>query len=314
MVGCFVLRVRGSRWVAKMIGGIDLGGTKIEARLFDGTAEASTLSVQRIATPAGDYDRLLDALIGQIDWLMALADRPDLPIGIAIPGIIDPVTGVVFAANIAATDQALGSDLAAHLGRSIPIVNDAMAFAMSEALGGAGAQATTVLGLVLGTGMGGGIYTKGGWPARHGGLSVEIGHTALSADALSRHGLPTLQCGCGRMGCAETYVSGSGLTHIAEQRLSETLTAQALVAGDYHDILGVWADILGTVLVDAQLMLAPDCIVLGGGLSGLPDVAGTLLTAMDRHKVGEMDLPDIRVALHGDSSGARGAALVAARC
>ncbi|MGJ8612325.1 MAG: ROK family protein, partial [Octadecabacter sp.] len=161
-------------------GGIDLGGTKIEARLFDADGHA-TLATRRVPTPTESYGAFLDALQAQIEWLMEQADAPDLPIGIAVPGLLDPETGRLFAANIVASGQLVGADISARLGRDIPLLNDCMAFALSEACGGAGDGFGNVLGLILGTGVGAGFCTDGRMPMRAGGLAVEIGHVAAPA-------------------------------------------------------------------------------------------------------------------------------------
>ena len=173
-------------------GGIDLGGTKIEARLFEGP-EARTIELRRIPTPQQSYAAMLEALETQIRWLCNMAGRPDLPVGIAVPGIIDPETGRVFAANTPATGHSVRNDLQARLGRAIPVVNDCMAFALSEARGGAGEGHGTVMGLILGTGVGGGICVDGAPSRRHGGLAVELGHVGLPASAIARHALDTLK-------------------------------------------------------------------------------------------------------------------------
>lgn len=293
-------------------GGIDLGGTKIEARLFDGP-HAETVDMRRIATPTASYDALLDGLEQQIGWLITRAGKSDLSIGIAAPGVIDPATDIMFTANLPASGHAIRRSLADRLGRNYPVVNDCMAFAMSEAHGGAAAEARSVMGLILGTGVGGGICIDGAFPHRHGGLAVEIGHVALPASALARHGLPLWRCGCGRLGCMETAISGTGLANIAEHLLGTRLSGPELVAQGAERVFDIWADIAGECLLTVQLMLDPDCIVLGGGLSRLPDVIERLEQGLARHALKNTRLPRIVLACHGDSSGARGAAILAAR-
>ncbi|WP_373635070.1 ROK family protein [Yoonia sp. SS1-5] len=294
-------------------GGIDLGGTKIEARIFEGPA-ANTAQVQRIPTPTTSFDAMLDGLSEQIDWLVASSASPEMPIGIAVPGIVDPETGIVFAANIP-TDpkRSIAADLAQRHNRPFALVNDCMAFTLSEADGGAAGAYQTVMGLILGTGVGGGFAINRALAPRHGAIAVEIGHVGIPAAAIARHDLPLWPCGCGRLGCMETCVSGTGLSNIAAHKLGQRLDAMDLVAGGHHDIIDIWADIAGECLLTIQLTLAPDCIVLGGGVSNLPGITARLSAAMKSHALGDMPLPDIVLARHGDSSGARGAALVAAR-
>ncbi|MEM1129336.1 MAG: ROK family protein [Pseudomonadota bacterium] len=291
-------------------GGIDLGGSKIEARLFEG-AEARTVDAKRVPTPGESYDALLAALGQQVAWLEAQAGRADLPVGIAVPGFLDPETGRLFAANLVASGHPLARDLNAQVGREVVAVNDCMGFTLSEAVGGAGDAYHSVMGLILGTGVGGGLALGRQLAPRHGGVGVEIGHVGAPARSVARHGLPLFPCGCGRLGCIETYMSGTGLANIAEHKLGQRLSAEALVAEGQDACLEIWADIAGECLVTIQLTLAPDCIVLGGGLSNMPGIADRLRDAMAGHALTDMALPEIVVAKHGDSSGARGAALLA---
>ncbi|MCT4610393.1 MAG: ROK family protein [Pelagimonas sp.] len=292
-------------------GGIDLGGTKIEARLFDGD-QTLTIEKQRVPTPKTSYDAMFDALVGQIDWLLGF--DPDLPIGIALPGVIDTETQVSFASNIPTTGRSLGPDLARHYGREMPVVNDCMAFAFSEATGGAAQGAPVTMGLILGTGVGGGICIDGAVPPRHAGLAVEIGHVGIPARALARHDLPLWPCGCGRQACFENYISGTGLSNLSEwltgQRLSGETIARAETA-ETRKLMQIWADLTGECLDVIQLTLDPDSIVLGGGLSNIDGVADLLTARLETLRLGDARLPTITTAQHGDSSGARGAALIA---
>lgn len=293
-----------------MIGGIDLGGTKIEARLFEGAA-TETVAVHRVPTPTDSFEALMTALVGQIAWLREAADDPALPLGIAVPGLLDTETGESFASNIPTTGRSISGDLRARLGEDIPVVNDCMAFAVSEARGGAGAGHRTVMGLILGTGVGGGFCIDGTPPHRHAGLAIEIGHVGLSARARERHGLPLWTCGCGRAGCVENYISGTGFRNIAEWKMGVRHGAESLGSVPGLDaVLEIWADLTGDVLDTLQLMLDPDCFVIGGGLSNLPGVAERLAGSLERQRLGSARMPEIAVARHGDSSGARGAALM----
>lgn len=294
-----------------MCGGIDLGGTKIEARLFDGP-DFQPVDVNRIATPVHDYDAMLAALISQIEWLFGKASgNRDIPVGIAIPGIVHPHTGIVFTANIPASNRSIGDDLSGKLKRRFIVVNDGMAFAVSEARKGAADGYRSVMSLVLGTGVGGGFCMDGALTHRHGNLAVEIGHVALPASAIARHGLPLWRCGCGRMACMETCISGTGLSNLAEFKLGQRLPAENLVGEEHSEVLDIWADIAGECLLTIQLVLDPDCIVLGGGLSQMTNVTQRLTTSLETHALSLTQIPDIVIARHGDSSGARGAALLA---
>ena len=294
-----------------MIGGIDLGGTKIEARLFD-EAGGETLESRRVPTPLDSFASMMTALCDQIDWLRYRAGRADLPTGVAIPGLLDPVTGISFVANIPAQGRSVRDALSARFGQAIPVANDCMAFAYSEARGGAAQDARTVVGLILGTGVGAGLCIDGAIPHRHGGLPVEIGHLGASARMVARHGLPLIPCGCGRAGCLERYISGTGISALAEHITGTRIEASDLAASPHaEEVLAVWADLAGECLDALQITLDPDCIVLGGGLSNLPGIERRLSDALARGRLGPARAPAIRLARFGATSGARGAALLA---
>ena len=293
----------------RISGAIDLGGTKIEARLFD--AGFATLDRRRLPTPTQDFGALIEAVAAQVAWLEGLGGAA-LPIGISIAGVIDPDTGRATAANLPVTGRDLGHALRGRLGRDLPLMNDCTAFAWSEAHGGAGQGARSVLGLVLGTGVGAGMVLDGRPMHRASGLAVEIGHMGVPARGLARHGLPLWDCGCGRAGCYENYVSGPGLARIAAWA-GIAQTDPAALAGDpaAAPALSIWIDLAAEMLYDAQVMLDPQVIVLGGGLSNMAGIADRLAKALDGRRLGGVRAPDLRLAQHGDSSGARGAALMA---
>lgn len=283
-----------------LIGGIDVGGTKIEARLFSGQ-EARPVAADRVATPASPA-ALREAILERIAWADARAGAP-IPVGLAVPGIPDPSTGVVFAANVAFGSAPLGAEIAARARRPVPVLNDGTAFALSEARGGAGAGARAVLGLVLGTGLGGGVVVGGRPLPRHAGYGLEIGHAPVSATAARRYRLPLRGCPCGRHGCLERYVAGAAMPW-----LSSHLTGSE----DGPDtVLGAWADILAQGLLPVLFSLDPGVIVLGGGLSGLPGVAERLSAELWRHRLGPAAPPPVLIARFGATSGARGAAFAA---
>lgn len=295
-------------------GAIDLGGTKIEARLFD--AQMLTRAMQRIPTPRDDFQRFIAGLSAQIDWLEQQAGDPALPVAISIAGVIDPETGIATAANLPVSGQNIGAALLRARGRAFPLINDCMAFAWSEAHGGAATGARSALGLVLGTGIGCGLVLDGRLPHRHAGLAVEIGHLGVPARVLHRHGLPHWPCGCGRDGCFEVYVAGPGLGRIAAHTGLTTTDPAEIAALSHRDdrarwVMSIWANLAGEMLYAAQVMLDPDVIVLGGGLSNIDDLPQRLTTALKAHRLGNARLPRILRAMHGDSSGARGAALLA---
>lgn len=283
-----------------LIGGIDVGGTKIESRLFAGP-EAASIAAERTETPSTPA-ALRRAILDRIAWLDERAGKA-VPVGLAVPGIPDTGTGAVFAANVAFGPAPLGPRIAASAGRPVPVLNDGAAFALSEARGGAGAEARVVLGLVVGTGLGGGVTVDGRTLPRHAGYGLEIGHAALSAAMAERYRLPLRECPCGRVACLERYVSGAALPW-----LSRHVTGAEVPNAE---VLDAWADILAEGLMATLFAVDPGLVVLGGGLSGLPGVAERLAAALEGRRLGPAALPGLRLARFGPTSGARGAALAA---
>jgi N-acetylglucosamine kinase len=297
-------------------GGIDIGGTKIEARLF--ADDFTTIDRRRIATPKDDLGGFIGALVEQVEWLEGASGlEKALAIGIAFPGLIAPDTRRAFTSNLPAGGHAIEDMLAAKIGRSLPMINDCQAFALSEANGGAGDGFTTVVGLILGTGVGAGLVSRGALTYRLNGSALEVGHVGVPQRTLAPRGLPLWSCGCGKQGCFEQYVSGTGLAALGNFRLGQHATSQELVAraqrgeGKSAAVLAEFSDIAAELLLLIQLNHDPDCIVIGGGLSAIPELGARLAHSLGALRLGEMRLPELRVALHGDSSGARGAAMVA---
>lgn len=295
-------------------GAIDLGGTKIEARIFDD--RMNTLDTRRIPTPRDSFDTFITDLASQIRWMEEQTSDPELPVAISIAGVIDPRTGIATASNIPVSGRSTSEALKAELGRSLPLINDCMAFTYSEAHGGAADGVGTVLGIILGTGVGGGLVIDGKVPHRHAGLAVEIGHIGMPARALERHGLPLWPCGCGRVGCLENYVSGTGMRRLAEWVGTENPDPQHISATASNDpkaakVMDIWSDLAGEMLYTAQLLFDPEVVVIGGGLSNIPDLPQRMSDALMRLRLGDSCPPSVCRAVHGDSAGARGAALMA---
>lgn len=298
-----------------MLGGIDLGGTKIEACLFDD--ELNEKSRHRIATPADSFEALLDALLEQYGWLRAQAGPKPLLVGFGIPGLVEAETGLALTSNLPSMGKPLRQELSRRLGFAAVMENDCKCFALSEANGGAGEGFETVFGLILGTGCGGGVCHRGQLVTGHNGLPGEVGHTGISVSATVGRSLPLRQCKCGRQGCYETLVSGPGMAALANALhgldISADQIAERAARGDpvARDVLTVWADILCELLRSIQATVDPDCIVLGGGLSRMNGVADLIVERMPSHMIGGMRRPAIRIARFGDSSGVRGAAMLA---
>lgn len=296
-----------------MRAGIDLGGTKIEACLFD--ADLQPLDRRRVDTPQKSYDALLDALADQYSWLCATAGRDGLPLGIGVPGFVEETTGFAQTSNLPADNRPLQRDLSRRLGIPVAFENDCRCFALSEANGGAGAGHRTVVGLILGTGCGGGITRDGRLVTGVGRLPIEIGHIGIPAGKIRGVSPPVELCKCGRYGCYETLVSGPGLSRLALRLSGRTLEPRRIVESASEDaemrqVLDVWTALVCEALRTLQLTIDPGCIVLGGGLSRIPDLAGRLRDGAAAHLMDGVAPPHIAVARFGDSSGVRGAAML----
>ncbi|MDR3374954.1 MAG: ROK family protein [Ancalomicrobiaceae bacterium] len=295
----------------QLVAGIDVGGTKIESVLFG--SDFQRLAERRIAVCRDDYATFLDQLETESRWLADRAGGP-IPLGIGMPGIAVDRRGLAFTANLPAMGQPLSRDLAARLGRVVALVNDCKAFALSEARGGAGEGFRTVFGLIIGTGVGGGLVVDGKLATGLNGLPGEVGHIGIPAALLAALKLPTPSCGCGRLGCYETLASGPGLTRILAARTGRILSPQDIVAASDDEAAAAfeaWLTIVAELLYTLQLTCDPEVIVLGGGLSRIEGIAARLEAAYARRAMNNTRVAAIRVARFGDASGARGAALVA---
>ncbi|WP_449041297.1 ROK family protein [Paracoccus sp. (in: a-proteobacteria)] len=291
-------------------GGLDIGGTKIEARLFGPGMEPG--GSRRVKTPRADAGAFFAALAAQVAWLRAQGGA-GLPIGIAMSGVVQPDSGLVRAANLPIGGEHMASRLREIAGRALPVMNDAMALAFSEANGGAGGAMGASVGLVLGTGLAAGLCIDGRPAPRHGGIAVELGHCGMPARALARHGLGLWPCGCGRQGCIESYVAGPGLARLADG-MGIPGGAKALAdAPGAEAVLEIWADLAAEALEVLQMTLAPPVVVLGGGLSRMPGVVARLERALAPRLMAGVPPPALRLARFGDASGVRGAALLALR-
>jgi N-acetylglucosamine kinase len=292
--------------------GIDLGGTKIETQIFD--ASWACVERRRIETPQS-YDALVRALADQIVWADQRAGKT-LPVGIGAAGLLNPSTGLIYTANLPAMGRPLRSDIEAALARGVTYINDCRALALSEAVFGAGRGKSPVAGLILGTGIGGGVAIDGRLAPGFAAVGGEFGHFSASAHLISRHGLPLVQCGCGRTGCTETLVSGPGLTRIAARFTGQAMAPENLVQARADNDLAarawaVWCDLLADLLITLVFTVDPAAIVIGGGLSKIPDLLRDLTTALKRAQLPGFAIPELLIAQGGDASGARGAAYAA---
>lgn len=292
--------------------GIDVGGTKMEAVAIDKTG--AIVARERIPTPRTSYADVLHELAALVRRIEKVGDGSG-SVGLGIPGSLDPDSGRVRNSNLLIiNDKPLDRDLGAVLDRPIRIANDANCFALSEASDGAGAGAQVVFGIILGTGCGGGIVLQGNiWNGRN-GLAGEWGHNHLPDPDPSAGELPGPPCYCGRQGCIETFVSGTGLEtdfilHGGTKLSAKEITAKAL-QGDPEALAALerLENRLAKALASVINLIDPDIIVVGGGLSNYPGLYAHVPKLWAPYIFGNASRTELKPALHGDSSGVRGAA------
>ena len=295
--------------------GVDLGGTKIEGVVLDrGGAVAAR---RRIATPREDYDGTLAALRSLVDGLIADAAirRAVLPgVGIGMPGSLSPATGKVQNANSTwLNGRAFDCDLTAALGLPVRLANDANCFALSEAVDGAAAGARSMLGIILGTGCGGGIVIGGRIVDGPRGIGGEWGHNPLPWAGVDEH--PGPRCWCGRHGCMETWVAGPAIAADHARVTGEALATEEIVAaagpaleGAAGETLRRHAGRLARGLAHVVNLIDPEVIVIGGGLSKLAHLYAIVPGLMAPFVFADDRRVDIRTPAWGDAGGVRGAA------
>ena len=290
--------------------GVDLGGSKIELVALD--ADGTTLHRERVATPAGDYAATLDAIVTLVARCEAATGRRG-SIGIGTPGSLSPANGLIRNANSTCLNgHALDRDLARRLGRELRVANDANCFAMSEATDGAGAGAACVFGVILGTGVGGGIVVHGHLLRGANGIAGEWGHTPLPLP--DADDLPLPACYCGRKGCIETYLSGPAMAAEHKRRTGLMLDAREIAAEAEHGgqcseaTMERYERRLARALAGIINLLDPDVIVLGGGLSQLQRLYRNVPRMWGEWVFSDVISTRLVPALHGDASGVRGAA------
>lgn len=290
--------------------GIDLGGTKIEVIALDDAGQ--TLLRKRIATPRGDYMATVMAVVGLVEETeVTLGQRGT--VGVGIPGALSRRDNRVKNANSTCLiGQPLQRDLQALLQREVRLANDANCFALSEATDGAGRDTPVVFGVILGTGVGGGIVVHGRILTGRNAIAGEWGHNPLPA--LSADDLPPPPCYCGHQGCIEAYLSGPALTAQAVQLLGEALSPQQIdlraAAGDgaCEALLQRYENRLARALASVINILDPDVIVLGGGLSNLQRLYRNVPAIWSNHVFSDTVDTLLLPPAFGDSSGVRGAA------
>lgn len=290
--------------------GVDLGGTKIEAIALDD--KGREVLRQRIASPRNSYEHTLGAIVRLVDDVEAKTGTSGT-VGIGIPGTISPATGLVKNSNSTwMNGRPLGDDLPRLLGRPVRFANDANCFALSEATDGAAAGAPIVFGVILGTGTGGGIVANGHVLVGPNAIAGEWGHNPIPAP---REGeWPGSLCYCGRTGCIELFLSGPGLSRDYAQHGGDSITAAEIAtraaSGDAvaEASLVRYEDRLARALAGVINIVDPDVVVLGGGMSNLDRLLTNVPKLWGEHIFSDAVATRLVRALHGDSSGVRGAA------
>ena len=290
--------------------GIDLGGTKTELiALDDDGAERHRV---RVATPAESYD----AIIACIRELVESAERTlgvAGTVGVGTPGALSPATGLLRNANtVCLNGQPLDRDLSRALAREVRIANDANCFALSEATDGAGAGVHVVFGVILGTGCGGGIVVRGQLVQGASAIAGEWGHNSLPWPEPSE--LPGPACYCGRRGCIETFVSGPAVSRDLVAHGGDAIDVQEIALRAQQGQTREQAALerfyarVSRGLASVINVIDPDVIVLGGGLSRLAGIEALVGSRLLAHVFSDCVRARLTTALHGDSSGVRGAA------
>lgn len=298
-----------------MLYGLDIGGTKIELAVFNSQLEKQYR--ERVETPKTSYE----------DWLNTIADlvkKADEKfggkgsVGLGIPGFVNQTTGIAEITNILVADnKPILCDLSAILEREVCAENDANCFALSEAWDAENAQYPSVLGLILGTGFGGGFVLNGKIHSGQTGMAGELGHLQLNYHALKLLGwdrAPIYDCGCGNKACLDTYLSGRGFEMLYRDLKGEALSAKEIIqrfyAGDKSavDFVGVFVELAAISIGNIITAFDPHLIVLGGGLSNFDYLYGALSKALPPHLMRSAKVPVIKKAKYGDSGGVRGAA------
>ena len=287
--------------------GLDLGGTKMEAVLLDD--EGDIVWRERRATPAQNYDEIIETII-DLTQIAEIESGHEASIGVGMPGSLSPKTGLVRNSNTQSLNgKPIKQDLESRLAREIRIANDANCFAMSEAADGAGQGAQSVFGVILGTGCGGGLVIDGRLQNGVNGVGGEWGHNPLAAPTAEE--VPGPPCYCGRNGCNEVWISGSGFARDHAAINGETLSAEEIIASDSAAAkasLERLCDRIARALGAVVNLVDPEVIVLGGGLSNVEALYARIPEIWDSYIFSDIIETKLVKNRHGDASGVRGAA------
>lgn len=305
-----------NRVLTLMLYGFDIGGTKIEIAAFNHHKEM--IWHKRVPTPQDSYTNVVDVLatlVEEADNHLACQGK----VGLGLAGIVNHKNNTVFTTNIAVLKhKPLLHDLSMRLQREIRVENDANCFALSEAHDAEFMQYQSVLGIILGTGLGGGLVINGQIYSGMNGVAAEIGHLRLPVDCLQQLGLdiPLVECGCGQKGCCERYLSGTGFEWLYHYFYGEKKSAREIVTSYYEqdekagEHVARFSSVLATYLGNICMLFDPELIVLGGGLSNFEALYPILRAEIAAHLYPIVKTPRIEKARYGDAGGVRGAAFL----
>ncbi|WP_373766431.1 N-acetylglucosamine kinase [Glaesserella sp.] len=295
--------------------GLDIGGTKIELAVFN--EKLDKLYTERVPTPQTSYEDWLNT----VETLVRNADAKfgeEGKVGLGVPGFVNHKSGLAEMANIAVVHgKPLLNDLTVRLGREVRAENDANCLALSEAWDASNLQYETVLGFIIGTGFGGGIVLNGKAHSGQIGMAGEVGHLKLDYQALKLLGwdkAPVYKCGCGQTACWDSYISGRGFEFLYRDLVGEQIDAKTIIQRFYDkdpktvEFVERYIQLMAIAVAGYITVLDPDMIVFGGGLSNFDYIYEALPKALPPYLMRNAEVPVIKKAIHGDSSGVRGAA------
>ncbi len=289
--------------------GLDIGGTKIAGAAFD--EHGAMMGQQSVPTPK-EYDAFIKACAGVVAGV-ELQSKSVERFGVCIAGMIDQAKGGFFSVGIpCARDQSFRDDLAAATSQEVRIANDADSMALAEAIDGAGQGYDTVLGLIIGTGIGSGFVVNKKIVSGPNGLVGEIGHLPLPYREESDGA--AIECGCGQIGCIETTVAGSALMRLyaamTGKKADNPQIATLARSGDAAalDVLDHYYEMLAKAMVTVIHAYDPHIIVVSGGLNGMPDLYKKVPQKWGKYCIAKNPKTLFVPALHGPIAGLRGAA------
>lgn len=293
--------------------GVDVGGTKLEAIAID--ERGAELARRRVASPSASYPAMVEAVR---DLVVAIENDVGATarVGLGTPGAVSPASGLMKNANsVVLNGRPFRADVASALQRNIRIANDANCFALSEAIDGAGAGRNVVFGVILGTGVGGGIVVGGRPWVGANAIAGKWGHNEMpSRGELEGDVLHDLACYCGRRRCVELYLSGPGLAADHERVTGARDDGRGIAAraesGEAPAVatLTRYVERLAAALASVVNVVDPDVIVLGGGVSRIDALYPMLAARLPSHVFSDACVTTVVKNRHGDSSGVRGAA------